>query len=73
MGPHLFCLLDPDPGEKNVQIKTEKSTEMGKISKFIQFYKSKFAQASFFHTFGQSLMFFQLKKTFHMDIFDKFV
>ena len=35
--PHSFCLLDPDPAEKNVQIKTEKYKEIGKISKFIQF------------------------------------
>ena len=54
-----------DPGGKNFQIKTEKDAmKLVKISNFIQFLKSKFAQLSLFLTFEQFLMFFTTKENF---------
>ena len=68
INPHSFAswiririqYADTDPGGETFSNKNEK--EIGQICKFIQIFKSKFAQASLFLTYKQSLMFFKTKE-----------
>ena len=62
MDPHSFSLLDPDPGGKKIQIKTEKCKEIGNNCKFIQFLKVNLHKVHcFLLYFEQSFMFFTTK------------
>ena len=64
MDPHLFSLLDPDPGGLICQLKTEKCKEIANNCNLIKFFKSKFAKAPLFLTFEQSFMFFTTKENY---------
>ena len=71
--PHAFYLLDPDPGGKILQIKTEKVKEITKTAILLNFL-SKFVQSSIVSYLRVIFyVFYDYRKLFMSLFFTKFV